>query len=123
MADPAKLTLELRAITAKFQSDIKKAQKSVSTFSQNIKRSLNDAAAGASKGFKNVVRTDAYQTAAVAATFATSASGAEVSKHECAAGRFNVGAAAGRLSTRPAGLGNLRQSACGRAAPRSPPSR
>ena len=68
MADPAKLTLELRAITAKFQSDIKKAQKSVSTFSQNIKRSLNDAAAGASKGFKNVVRTDAYQTAAVAAT-------------------------------------------------------
>ena len=68
MAEAQKLTLELRAITRQFQADIKKAQRSVSTFSQNIKRSLNDAASGAAKGFKNVVRTDSYQAAAVAAT-------------------------------------------------------
>lgn len=69
MANPAKLTLQIAGeISASFRKSIKDAQKQVSTFSQNVRRGLNDAAAGASKGFKNVVRSDAFQTAAVAAT-------------------------------------------------------
>ena len=68
MANPAKLTLKIGGeIGASFKKSIKTAQKQVSTFNQNIKRSVNDAAAGASKGFKNVIRNDAFQAAAVGA--------------------------------------------------------
>jgi TP901 family phage tail tape measure protein len=68
LANPAKLTLKIGGeIGASFKKSIKTAQKQVSTFNQNIKRSVNDAAAGASKGFKNVIRNDAFQAAAVGA--------------------------------------------------------
>jgi len=68
LANPAKLSLEIGAkIGASFKKSIKTAQKQVSTFNQNIKRSVNDAAAGATKGFKNVIRNDAFQAAAVGA--------------------------------------------------------
>ena len=68
MANPAKLTLKIGGeIGASFKKSIKTAQKQVSTFNQNIKRSVNDAAAGATKGFKNVIRNDAFQAAAVGA--------------------------------------------------------
>lgn len=65
---PAKLTLKIGAdLGASFKKSIRQAQKQLSTFNQNVKRSINDAAAGASKGFKNVVRSDAFQASAVAA--------------------------------------------------------
>ena len=68
MANPAKLTLKIGGeIGASFKKSIKTAQKQVSTFNQNIKRSVNDAAGGAAKGFKNVLRNDAFQAAAVGA--------------------------------------------------------
>lgn len=68
MASPAKLTLKIGGeLTQEFTQSIRKAQKQLSTFSQNVKRSINDAATGASKGFKNVIRNDAFQAAAVGA--------------------------------------------------------
>lgn len=68
MANPAKLTLKIGGeIGASFKKSIKTAQKQVSTFNQNIKRSVNDAAGGAAKGFKNVLKNDAFQAAAVGA--------------------------------------------------------
>ena len=71
MANPAKLSLKIGAeILGSFKKSIKTAQKQVSTFNQKIKRSayeINDAATGAAKGFKNVLRNDAFQAAAVGA--------------------------------------------------------
>ena len=68
MAAPAKLTLKIGGqLTKEFTQSIRKAQRQLSTFSQNVKRSINDAATGASKGFKNVIRNDAFQAAAVGA--------------------------------------------------------
>ena len=68
MAGPAKLTLKIGGeLTASFKKSIKTAQKQLSTFNQNVKRSINDAASGAAKGFKNVIRNDAFQAAAVGA--------------------------------------------------------
>ena len=68
MASPAKLTLKIGGeLSASFRKSIRAAQTQVSTFSQNVKRSVNDAAGGAAKGFKNVIRNDAFQAAAVGA--------------------------------------------------------
>jgi|TARA_B100001741_G_scaffold68893_2_gene55026 TP901 family phage tail tape measure protein len=65
---PAKLTLKIGAdLGASFKKSIRQAQKQLSTFNQNVKRSINDAATGASRGFKNVIRNDAFQASAVAA--------------------------------------------------------
>jgi TP901 family phage tail tape measure protein len=65
---PAILTLKLGGeIGASFKKSIKGAQKQLSTFNQNVKRSINDAATGAAQGFKNVLRNDAFQASAVAA--------------------------------------------------------
>ena len=65
---PAKLTLEIGGIVgASFKKSIKTAQRQLSTFNQNVRRSFTDAAGGATKGFKNVLRSDSYQAAAVAA--------------------------------------------------------
>ena len=68
MANPAKLSLEIGAkIGASFSKSIRKAQRQMLTFNEKVKRSVNDTAAGATKGFKNVIRNDAFQGAAVAA--------------------------------------------------------
>ena len=68
MANPAKLSLEIGAkIGASFAKSIRKAQRQMLTFNEKVKRSVNDTAAGATKGFKNVIRNDAFQGAAVAA--------------------------------------------------------
>jgi TP901 family phage tail tape measure protein len=65
---PAILTLKLGGeVGASFKKSISKAQKQLSTFNQNVKRSINDAATGAAQGFKNVIRNDAFQASAVAA--------------------------------------------------------
>ena len=54
-------------VAASFKKSIRETQRSVSSLSKNIARDINNAAAGASKGFKNVLRNDAFQGAAVAA--------------------------------------------------------
>ena len=54
-------------LAASFKKTIRSTQRSVSSLSKNISRDINNAAAGASKGFKNVLRNDAFQGAAVAA--------------------------------------------------------
>ena len=69
MAGPAKITLKVGGeLTASFRKTLRTAQKQISTFQQNVKRSINDAATGATRGFKNVVRNDAFQAAAASAT-------------------------------------------------------
>jgi TP901 family phage tail tape measure protein len=68
LANPAKLSLEIGAkVGASFSKSIRKAQRQMLTFNEKVKRSINDTAAGATKGFKNVIRNDAFQGAAVAA--------------------------------------------------------
>lgn len=48
-------------------SSIKQAQTQISSLSKNVSRTMTDAASAGAKGFKNVIRSDAYQAAAVAA--------------------------------------------------------
>jgi len=65
---PAKLTLLLGAeVSESFKKSIAKVQRRVLTFNEKIKRSVSEPLAAGSKGFKNVLRSDAFQTAAVAA--------------------------------------------------------
>ena len=52
---------------ASFAQTIKKTQLAVSKLSKNISREMNNAAAASAKGFKNVLRNDAFQAAAVGA--------------------------------------------------------
>lgn len=69
MAKAAQLTLQIDGnITNGFRKSINEATKKIQTLNQRIKRSMVDAAGGATRGFKSVVNTDAYQAAAVAAT-------------------------------------------------------
>ena len=68
MAMPAKLSLKIGAeILGSYRKSIKKAQRQMLVFNEKVKRSVNDAAGGAAKGFKNVIRNDAFQAAAVGA--------------------------------------------------------
>jgi len=65
---PAKLTLLLGAeVSESFKKSISKVQRRVLTFNEKVKRSFSEPLAAGSKGFKNVLRSDAFQTAAVAA--------------------------------------------------------
>ena len=64
----SKLTVQIGGNIKGLQKSLKRSQKLVSTFSQNTRRTINEAAAAGAKGFKNMVRSDAFQTAAVAAT-------------------------------------------------------
>jgi len=50
-----------------FTNSVKATQRSVSSLSKNISREMNNAAAASAKGFKNVLRNDAFQAAAVGA--------------------------------------------------------
>ena len=68
MAAFSKLTVQIGGNIKALQKSLKKSQKLVSSFSQNTTRTLNEAATAGAKGFKNMVRNDAFQTAAVAAT-------------------------------------------------------
>ena len=67
MADFAKLTVQLGGNISGLKKSLKKAQVLSSTFSKNVTRTFNEAAAAGSKGFKNMLRNDAFQASAVAA--------------------------------------------------------
>ncbi len=54
-------------VGASFKKSIKQTQNSVSSLSKNVSREMNNAAAASAKGFKNVLRNDAFQAAAVGA--------------------------------------------------------
>ena len=65
---PAILTLKIGGeVGASFKKSITRAQRQMLVFNEKVKRSINDAASGAAKGFKNVIRNDAFQAAAVGA--------------------------------------------------------
>lgn len=64
----SKLTVQIGGNIKGLQKSLRRSQKLVSTFSQNTRRTINEAATAGAKGFKNMVRSDAFQTAAVAAT-------------------------------------------------------
>jgi TP901 family phage tail tape measure protein len=48
-------------------SSIRQTQTQISSLSRNVSRTMTDAASAGAQGFKNVIRSDAYQAAAVAA--------------------------------------------------------
>lgn len=54
-------------LAASFKKTIKQTQMSVAGLGKNISREMNNAAAASSRGFKNVLRNDAFQAAAVGA--------------------------------------------------------
>ena len=67
MSQFSKLTVQIGGQIDGLKKELKKASYAVNSFSKNTLRTLNDTAASASKGFKNVVRSDAFQAAAVTA--------------------------------------------------------
>lgn len=68
MAKKTNLIVEIGGkVGSSFKKSIRETQRSVSSLSKNVSRTINDTAAGAAKGFKNVIRSDAFQGAAVAA--------------------------------------------------------
>ena len=64
----SKITLKMGADIKSLTKDLSLAQKKISTFSQNVKRSLNDAAISSKRAFTGVTRNAAWQQGAVAAT-------------------------------------------------------
>ena len=63
----SKLTVEIGGKIAGLTKSLKAAQVQVSSFGKNVSRTFNDAASAGAKGFKNVIRSDSFQAAAVAA--------------------------------------------------------
>ena len=60
---PAILTLKIGGeVGASFKKSITRAQRQMLVFNEKVKRSINDAASGAAKGFKNVIRNDAFSS-------------------------------------------------------------
>lgn len=65
---PSKLIVSIGGeLAASFKKTIKQTQMSVSGLGKNISREMNNAASASAKGFKNVLRNDAFQAAAVGA--------------------------------------------------------
>ena len=65
---PSKLIVSIGGeLAASFKRTIKQTQMSVSGLSKNISREMNNAASASARGFKNVLRNDAFQSAAVGA--------------------------------------------------------
>ena len=65
---PSKLIVSIGGeLAASFKKTIKQTQASVSGLSKNISREMNNAASASAKGFKNVLRNDAFQASAVGA--------------------------------------------------------
>tara|TARA_B100000035_G_scaffold181604_1_gene155011 strand:- start:11820 stop:14387 length:2568 start_codon:yes stop_codon:yes gene_type:complete len=67
MSQFSKLTVQIGGHIDGLKKDLKRASYAINSFSKNTLRTFEDTAASASKGFKNVIRSDAFQAAAVAA--------------------------------------------------------
>lgn len=64
----SKITVEIGGkLGASLTASLRSAQQQVSTFSRNVNRTINDAATAGAKGFKGMIRSDAFQAAATAA--------------------------------------------------------
>lgn len=64
----SKITVEIGGkLAASLTSSLRQAQAQVSSFSRNVNRTFNDAATAGAKGFKGLLRNDAFQTAAAGA--------------------------------------------------------
>lgn len=64
---PTKISVEIGGKIDALQASLKKAQRSVSTFTERTKRSFNDAAIASKKAFKNITSNAAWQQSAIAA--------------------------------------------------------
>lgn len=64
----SRITVEIGGkLAASLTSSLRAAQAQVSSFSRNVNRTINDAATAGAKGFKGMLRNDAFQVAAAGA--------------------------------------------------------
>jgi TP901 family phage tail tape measure protein len=64
----SKITVEIGGkLAASLTSSLRQAQAQVSSFSRNVNRTFNDAATAGARGFKGLLRNDAFQAAAASA--------------------------------------------------------
>ena len=64
---PTKISVEIGGKIDALQASLKRAQRSVSTFTERTKRSFNDAAIASKKAFKNITGNALWQQSAIAA--------------------------------------------------------